>query len=162
MADINQRIKNISDFFAGMQVENIENENYIYVVVKLPQKWRVSYEDTINKFNVEIAPDETTPGQYYFIAKMEVGFDTVFDAIDFNIDRMKTIAERSQLLRQKITELQLIFENQEIPIESLRTLEFKYKQPKKKFPTPKKEIIEDINVEEENKSEIEQTEEENE
>ena len=51
------------------------------------------------------------------------------------------------MLKQKINELSLLFENQDIPIESLRTLEFKYKQPKKKFPTPKKETVIDEEIE---------------
>lgn len=141
MSDINQRIKDLSDFFMGMQVETIEGNTYIYVIVKLPPKWKLDTNTTLNKYQVQIVPDDAVPGKYFFIAEMEVGFDTVFDAIDFNIEKMKILAERSQLLKEKIYELQEIFQNDEISIESLRTLEFKYKQPRKKLPLPKQETI---------------------
>lgn len=150
MADINQRIKNIQEFFVGMQVQNVDNEVYIYVTIKIPTKWRIDYDETLKRFQVETAVDQTVPGQYYFITKMEVGFDVIFDAIDFNIENMRAIAERSNLLKQKIAELQLIFENKEITIDSLRTLEFKYKLPKKKTLIPKKENNTEEVIEEEN------------
>ena len=147
MADINQRINEIKEYFNGMQVETIDNLTYIYVIVKLPSKWKINYNETVNKFKVEVTEDNVIPGKFYFIATMETGFDKVFDAIEYNIQRMKVIVERSQLLKQKITELQEIFSNEEITIESLRTLEFKYKVPKSKTnKTEKKEIKSSIDT----------------
>jgi len=71
---------------------------------------------------------------------MEVGFDKIFDAIEYNIEKMKAIAERGSLFKAKVLELQELFNNQTIPIESLRKLEFKYKIYKKPTPNLKKEI----------------------
>lgn len=140
MANINDRIKNIGEFFAGMQVENLEGKNYIYVIVKLPQRWKINLEETQLKFNVQAVPEQSVPGKYYFITEMEVGFDTVFDAIDYNIEKMIILEERSQLFKAKVEELKELFGDEKISIESLRTLEFKYKVPKIKTKTEKKDI----------------------
>ena len=124
MADINQRIKNIQEYFIGMKVENVEGETYIYVNVKFPPKWVIDKKEILDSFGVTVGIDN---GEHYFITDMSSGFDIIFDAID------------------------KLFENKEISLESLKTLEFKYKQPKKKVQSSKKE--------EENNKEVEASEE---
>ena len=81
MADIRQRIDKIKPYFAGMQVENIGGQQVIYVIVNFPDRWVID-ENVASKFDVSIAEDEEVLNQYFFCAKMEQGFDTVFDAID--------------------------------------------------------------------------------
>ena len=85
-------------------------------------------------------PEQSVPCKYYFITEMEVGFDTVFDAIDYNIEKMMILEERSQLFKTKVEELKELFGDEKISIESLRTLEFKYKMPKIKTKIEKKDI----------------------
>lgn len=148
MADINQRIKNINDYFIGMKVENVEGETYIYVNVKFPPKWVIDKKEILDSFGVTVGIDN---GEYYFITDMSSGFDIIFDAIDSIVSKMKVIEERNRLFKEKIEALRELFENKEISLESLKTLEFKYKQPKKKVQSSKKE--------EENNKEVEASEE---
>ena len=147
MADINQRIKKISKYFIGMKVDKLNDDSYIYVNVKFPSKWSVNKQEILDNFGVTVGMDNG--GIYYFVADISDGFDVIFDAIDNIIEKMSIIEERNALFKQKIENLRELFENNDIPIESLRTLEFKYKQPKKKKDIPKKEedVIENENNE---------------
>lgn len=120
-----------------MQVENVEGQNVIYVIVQFPSKWVIDEENATSK-GVTIGVGQDYPGQYYFCAEMEKGFDVVFDVIEENIKKMETAEERVKLLRQKIEKLQQLFMDESIPIESLRALEFEYKLPPKKFTKSKK------------------------
>lgn len=133
MADIKQRIEKIKQYFAGMQVENLGGQQVIYVIVDFPDRWVID-ETVANKFDVSIAESDDTPNQYFFCAKMEQGFDTVFDAIDYNVEKMLSAQERTDLFKKKTQELRDIFENLDIPIETLRTLEFTYKKKQKRGP----------------------------
>lgn len=133
MADIKQRIEKIKQYFAGMQVENLGGQQIIYVIVNFPDRWVID-ETVANKFDVSIAESDDTPNQYFFCAKMEQGFDTVFDAIDYNIEKMLSAQERTDLFKKKTQELRDMFENLDIPIETLRTLEFTFKKKQKRGP----------------------------
>lgn len=145
MADINQRIKNIQEYFIGMKVENVEGETYIYVNVKFPPKWVIDKKEILDSFGVTVGIDN---GEYYFITDMSSGFDIIFDAIDSIVSKMKVIEERNRLFKEKIEALRELFENKEISLESLKTLEFKYKQPKKKKEIVKtEEVVENENNE---------------
>lgn len=133
MADIKQRIEKIKQYFAGMQVEDLGGQQVIYVIVNFPDRWVID-ENVATKFDVSIAESEDVMNQYFFCAKMEQGFDTVFDAIDYNIEKMLSAQERTDLFKKKAQELRAIFENLDIPIETLRTLEFTYKKKQKRGP----------------------------
>ena len=134
--DIKERIEKIKPYFQGMQVANIQDQSIIYVIVKFPPKWIID-EEIPNKYGVSISQGNN-PGEFYFCVEMEKGFDMVFEAIESNINKMLTAQERAQLLRQKVSELQELFMDESISIETLRTLEFSYKQKRK---TVKKDIV---------------------
>lgn len=127
---LKERIERLGTYFASMNVA-AEN-NLIYVQVKFPQSWGCS-ELTEYNFNVKAVRDEM-PGYFYFFADMTVGFDKIFDAIEFNINFNEEAQAKVTLLREKIEELKNIFEAEDIAV--LQTLEFKYK--KKKTRTNKK------------------------
>ena len=127
--DVKDRIENVKQYFKGMQVENLEGANIIYVIVQFPPRWIVD-EDIKNKFGVSVVQGQDYPGQFYFCAEMEKGFDVVFDAIEYNIEKMLTAQERASLLKQKVQELQNLFMDETVSIESLRTLDFTYKTNK--------------------------------
>lgn len=150
MANLNDRIKKISQFFKEMQITTVNGEQIVYVVVKFPQKWFID-ENIPNKFNVSVAEGEEYEGQYFFCAEMSVGFDKIFDAIDYNIEKMKTAQERAKLLKEKVEELQNLFYDENISIEALRTLDFTYKGKKKVkqilVPETKEETVEENNEE---------------
>lgn len=124
--ELKERIENLGTYFSSM---NVASENgIIYVQVKFPQTWGCS-ELTEYNFNVKAVRDEI-PGYFYFFADLSVGFDKIFDAIDFNIQFNKEAQAKVALLREKVEELKKIFEEEDIA--ALQTLEFKYKKKKPK------------------------------
>lgn len=141
--NIKDRIERLGTYFHSMNVA-AEN-NIIYVRVKFPKGWGCS-ELTEYNFNVTAVTDEI-PGYFYFFANMEVGFDKIFDAIEFNIQFNEEAQAKVSLLREKIEELKMIFETEDITV--LKTLEFKYKKKvKKNTKTKQKENLtqEDNNI----------------
>lgn len=123
---IKERIDNLGVYFDSM---NLSSENgIIYIRVKFPKGWGCS-ELTEYNYNTKSVQDDM-PGYFYFFADMEVGFDKVFDAIEYNIRFNEEAQAKVNLLREKIEELKSIFENEDIDV--LKTLEFKYKKKKVK------------------------------
>ena len=141
--DIKERIENIKEYFHSM---NVAAENgIIYVLVHFPKGWACS-EVTEHNFSVKSVMDET-PGYFYFFADLTVGFDKVFDAIEYNIQFNQEAQAKVNLLRTKVEELKTIFETEDI--ETLKTLEFKYKQKKKPKTNKKnKDIMQNNDVQE--------------
>ena len=143
--NIKERIEKLGMYFQSMNVA--AEDNLIYVRVQFPKGWGCS-EVTEYNFNVKSVKDEI-PGYFYFFADLEVGFDKVFDAIEYNIKFNEEAQAKVALLREKIEELKEIFENEDINV--LNTLEFKYKKKKninkKKTQTNVRET--DINCEHE-------------
>lgn len=135
--NIKERIERLGMYFHSMNVA-AEN-NIIYVRVQFPKGWGCS-ELTEYNFNVKSVTDEI-PGYFYFFANMEIGFDKIFDAIEFNIQFNEEAQAKVSLLREKIEELKDIFENEDINV--LRTLEFKYKKKKPKSIKAQKTVTED-------------------
>lgn len=130
---ITERIETIREYFHSM---NVAAENgIIYVLVQFPKGWGCS-EVTEHNFNVKAVRDEN-PEFYYFFANLSVGFDKVFDAIEYNIQFNLEAQAKVNLLRSKIDELRDIFEKEDI--DTLKTLEFKYKQKKNRTLKTKKQ-----------------------
>ena len=143
--NIQERINNLGDYFKGMQV-SAEN-GIIYVTVQFHKGWACS-EVTEHNFNVKAVQDDT-PGLFYFFTDMEVGFDKVFDAIDYNIRFNEEAQAKVNLLRNKIEALRSIFENEDI--DKLKRLEFTFKKPetKKKAKKVKEpELVSQVSVDE--------------
>lgn len=130
MANLNDRIKKIGQYFKEMQVTNVDGQQIIYVVVQFPPKWFID-EGIPNKFGVSVAEGQEYEGQFFFCAEINVGFDKVFDAVEYNISKMKTAQERAKLLKEKVEELQNLFYDESISVEALKTLDFTYKGKKK-------------------------------
>lgn len=150
MADIKDRIDSIKEYFKGMQVENIEGQQVIYVIVNFPKKWFI-VEDLEDKFGIAVEK-ANKEGGWLFVAEFEVGFDVLFDAIEYNIEIMETAQERANLLQRKIVELKELFDREDVTLEMLRTLDFTWKG-KKKPTAGKQKKIEEISEEEGNKEE---------
>lgn len=133
---IKNRIKKIETYFKEMQIVTIEGKQIIYVIVNFPYGWVID-EDIENKFNVTVSAGEYN-GEFYFCSEIDNGEEIVFDAIEYNIEKMKEAIERAQLLSEKTKELKRIFENEEISIAQLRTLKISFEKndeivlPKKK------------------------------
>lgn len=124
--DINERIERIKEYFYSMNVA--ADNGIIYVLVHFPKGWGCS-EVTEHNFGVKTVHDEN-PEFYYFFADLSTGFSKVFDAIEYNIQFNLEAQAKVNLLREKVEELRDIFENEDI--ETLKTLEFKYKRKKVK------------------------------
>lgn len=129
MADIKDRITKIKSYFVGMQVENIDGEQVIYVVVRFPKKWFI-VDNLMDKYDVTIESGNNE-GEFFFITTLENGFETLFDAIDYNVNEMEIAQERAELLQRKVYELKGLFEQDDMTMEMLRTLEFTWKGKKK-------------------------------
>lgn len=125
--NIKERIEKIGKYFHSMNVAS--EDNVIYVRVMFPKGWGCS-ELTEYNYNVKAVADEI-PGYFYFFADMEIGFENIFNAIDFNIHFNEEAQAKVGLLRDKIEELKNIFETEDI--DTLKTLEFKYKKKKEKI-----------------------------
>jgi hypothetical protein len=139
--NIKERIERLGMYFNSMNVA-AEN-NIIYVRVQFPKGWGCS-ELTEHNFNVTAVTDEI-PGFFYFFANMEIGFDKIFDAIEYNIQFNEEAQAKVSLLREKIEELKNIFENEDINV--LKTLEFKYKKKKPKIVSDKNKSNKDTTIE---------------
>jgi hypothetical protein len=122
---LKDRILKISDFFRTMNVDS--TSNIIYVLVEFQKGWACS-ELTEPNFNVSTVRENDT--QFYFFAHMDVGFEKIFDAIDYNIKFNQDAQVKVELLKEKISLLKNIFEEEDITV--LRTLEFKYKKKKQR------------------------------
>ena len=123
--DIKDRIKKLGKYFHGMQIVTTDDgSQVIYVVVKFPYNWIID-DELEKKFGVTVAQGNSAE-EYYFCTDIDSGEQILFDAIDYNIDKMKEAIERAQLLSRKTTELKALFENETVTIEELRTLKFTY------------------------------------
>ena len=139
--NIKERIEKLGTDFHSMNVA-AEN-NIIYVRVQFPKGWGCS-ELTEYNYKVTAVKDEV-PGYFYFFADMEIGFDKVFDAIEYNIQFNEEAQTKVTLLREKIEELKNIFETEDINV--LKTLEFKIKKkPVKKVKNKTQEIIDNSEI----------------
>lgn len=132
--NIKERIEKLGMYFHSMNVA-AEN-NIIYVRVQFPKGWGCS---ELTEYNYKVkAVDDEIPGYFYFFADIEIGFDKVFDAIEYNIQFNEEAQAKVSLLREKIEELKNIFETEDINV--LKTLEFKLKKKIVKK-TKNKEVV---------------------
>lgn len=117
---VKDRIKKLGPYFKEMQITNVDDKQVIYVIVEFPNGWVIA-DDLEEKYKITISEGEYRT-EYYFCTDIENGEDSVFDAIDENIERMKEAIERSQLLSEKIKELRRIFEDEKISLQELKSL----------------------------------------
>ena len=123
--NIKERIKRISEYFKEMQIVTLnDGKQVIYVVASFPNGWIIDKEIE-TKFDITIQYGDYQ-GEYYFCGEIENGEGVVFDAIEYNIERMKEAIERAQLLSEKTKELKRLVEDESITIEQLRTLKISY------------------------------------
>ena len=144
---IKDRIDRIKTYFKEMQIVTIDDKQVIYVIVAFPSGWVI--DDSITeKYDVAVQRGEYA-GEYFFCGEIDKGEEIVFDAIEYNIERMKEAIERAQLLSEKTIELRRLFEDESITIEQLRSLKIEYDEvenveiviPKKTDKENKKEEV---------------------
>ena len=118
---IKDRIKKIEQYFKEMQIVTLKDgKQVIYVVVEFPHGWVID-DEIEHKFDVTIQQGEYQ-NEFFFCGEIDNGEGVVFDAIEYNIEKMKEAIERAQLLSEKTLELRKLFEDESITIEQLRTL----------------------------------------
>ena len=126
--------------FAGMNIGNDNSgKQFIYLEMIFPKDWGVSGLIK-EKFGVNVVKNDTGTG-FYFWAPIEAGFDTIFDAADFNIKANEEAQEKKEFLTEKIKELKQLVLEEDMSV--LKTLEFKVKKKK----TVKKKVEEPENIE---------------
>ena len=143
---ITDRIKKLGNYFKEMQIVTIDDKQVIYVIVKFPYGWVID-EEIEEKYNVTVSNGEYN-NEFYFCTEIDNGEEKVFDAIEYNIEKMKEAIERAQLLSEKTKELKLLFENESITLHQLRNLKIIYND-KEEIIVPKKN-----KDKEENKTEV--------
>lgn len=125
---IKERIEKLGSYFKQMQTAVAENgQQLIYVITSFPKNWVVDDYEIADKFSVAVQKGNVQ-NEYYFCTDLETGEDAIFDAIDYNIEKMQNAIERANLLTAKTKELKEIFENEEISLDQLRTLTFSYEE----------------------------------
>lgn len=145
---IKDRIDRIKTYFKEMQIVTIEDKQVVYVIVAFPNGWVIDDKIT-EKFDVAVQRGEYS-GEYFFCGEIDKGEELVFDAIEYNIERMKEAIERAQLLSEKTLELRRMFEDESITISQLRTLRLQYDEgvniviPKKNEKENKEEVKEEV------------------
>jgi hypothetical protein len=114
--DVNERIKNVGKYFAMFNV----HDGVVCVGVRFPDKWTLFDIQTIcDEFNIQI---KSKDGVAFFLCDINDGFDPVFDAVDFIIEQNKSLEEKTNLLKQKVEELRILFEQESL--DKLKTLQF--------------------------------------
>lgn len=134
---IKERISKIEKYFKEMQIVTVDGKQVIYVIVSFPYGWVID-EDIETKFNVTVSTGEYS-GEFYFCSEIDNDEEIVFDAIEYNIEKMKEAIERAQLLSEKTKELKRIFEDENISISQLRTLKIMFDDDKEFVITKKKD-----------------------
>lgn len=128
--DLQKNILNLGDYFKEMNIV----ENVIYILVAFPNKWLISntIKDNFN-VNVTIKKDYNKDNKfgYYFFTDFNDNADNLFDAINYTINFNLQAEEKIKLLLSKIEELKKIFDEEDI--NTLKTLQFKYKKKKNKI-----------------------------
>lgn len=125
--DLQKNILDLGDYFKEMNIV----ENIVYILVAFPNKWLISstIKDNFN-VNVTIKKDYAKDNKigYYFYTKFDDNTDNLFDAIKYTIDFNLQAEEKIKLLLSKVEELKDIFDKEDI--NTLKTLQFKYKKKK--------------------------------
>lgn len=132
MAKIQERINNISDYFRGMEIQN----GFYIVRVQYGHRWG-AYSRQDEK--IKATRSEEIADEWFYYAETEnVEFDEIFDLIDETIKMNLSALAKVELLKTKIEELKVLFED--TPLEVLETLEFVFtahKQSKRRKYTKK-------------------------
>lgn len=117
----NERIKKVSRYFNEMKVGRTQGGgSFIAVEMQFPANW-VVVDNLKEKFGVDAYPHK---GLTYFSTSLDNGFDRLFDAIDYNIEKMKAAEERKRLLEEKRKELVSLFSDENNSLEHLKKLVF--------------------------------------
>lgn len=136
---LNEKIAKLGSRFKKMNIA----EGIIFLTVNFPQDWKINPK-ILEEHNVKVMPTEDYDG-YYFAATLDVGIDSIFNAIDETITFNEVAGIKKALFLEKVSELQRIFEEE--PLDILQTIEFKYK--KKSVKKNKKNETDSIDNEEE-------------
>jgi len=109
MMDLRERIRNILDYFLFMNV----NEEAFYILVKFPSKWVVP---TDASDSVKIMKGDNAKDTYYFFTDFNNGYEPLFDTVDEIIRQNREIEEKYKLFNSKLSELKLLFENEDLSV----------------------------------------------
>ena len=127
--NIGDRIAALGSMFLGFNIGNAKDGNQIiYLELSFPKGYGVSGLIE-NKFGVKTVKTNKGENTYFFYAPLlEVGFDSVFDAAEFNIKANEEAQEKKNFLAEKVKELQKLVMDEDMS--TLKTLEFKITKKK--------------------------------
>lgn len=117
----NERIKKLFPYFNKFEVGISEKkETYMILSMQFPDNW-VVVDDIKTKFGVDTYLYQ---GLTIFSSDINTPIDNIFDAVDYNIEKMKAAEERKRLLVAKNKQLVMLFADESNSLESLRNLVF--------------------------------------
>lgn len=134
-----KRIEKINQYFNDFKV----CDGLVFISVDFPKKWQIPSNELLEEMFKTKYVNKNDGTGYYFFSPIENGIYNVFDTVDFTIEFNLNLEEKTKLLQEKTEELKKLFV--ELPIETLKTIEFKYSEKKPKN-TKKKNKIENIEI----------------
>lgn len=130
---INEKIEKLGGYFKKMNIA----EGIIFLTVSFPHEWKIS-DKIADKYNVKVMPCENGSG-YYFASELSNGIDNLFTAVNETITFNEVAGIKKALFMEKITELQRIFEDEQLDV--LQTIEFKFKKKRNGKPKDVKNLL---------------------
>lgn len=121
-----KRIEKINQYFNDFKV----CDGLVFISVDFPKKWQIPSNELLEEMFKTKYVNKNDGTGYYFFSPIENGIYNVFDTVDFTIEFNLNLEEKTKLLQEKTEELKKLFV--ELPIETLKTIEFKYSEKKPK------------------------------
>ena len=121
-----KRIEKINQYFNDFKV----CDGLVFISVDFPKKWQIPSSELLEEMFKTKYVNKNDGTGYYFFSSIENGIYNVFDTVDFTIEFNLNLEEKTKLLQEKTEELKKLFV--ELPIETLKTIEFKYSEKKPK------------------------------
>lgn len=121
MLNLQDKMIELASYNVGCKIEN----GYYLITIHYEDNWKI-----IPPENSLIECATHNGATYYCAPVSEVSFDEVFISINETIEYNMDLERKVVLFKEKVSELQTIFAEEELDV--LRTITFKYKKSKRK------------------------------
>lgn len=123
---LQERMEAMRPYFRGIEMYN----EAIMVKVVFPENWKC-YPSDDGRIKVTPSEDPSNPNlTYYYADSKDTSYDDIFDLIEGTMKANQEIVLKLELLRTKVEELKELFSS--MPYDKLQSLEFTFKEKKKR------------------------------
>ena len=123
---LQERMEAMRPYFRGIEMYN----EAIMVKVVFPENWKC-YPSDDGRIKVTPSEDPSNPNlTYYYADSKDTSYDDIFDLIEGTMKANQEIVLKLELLRTKVGELKELFSS--MPYDKLQSLEFTFKEKKKR------------------------------